>query len=154
MGQNGLSRCPYWCSNHFPPLQTQNAPSGLICVAKKSFLAYICPFLAPVGPHFGHSGSGKWPKLINLDVLSVVPTSFQPVPLNRGSRMAIFLKMLFSSLKLEHRPEHIVGPKKTIDASNGTLLKNAYHISQCGGCHPNWCLYLKKRLAEIGSNFV
>ena len=84
MAQTGLSGCLYWCSKLVPPLPAQNRPSGPICVAKMLFLAYFSPFLAPVGPHLGHSGSSKWAKLINLDVLSVVPTSFQPVPLNRA----------------------------------------------------------------------
>ena len=55
-------------------------------------------FLAPLGPHLGYSGSGKWPKLINLNVLSVVPTLFQTVPLNMWAYMAIFLKILILAL--------------------------------------------------------
>ena len=34
--------------------------------------------------------------------------------------------------KLERRSVHIVGPEKTIDDSNGALLKQAYHLSHCG----------------------
>ena len=49
------------------------------------------------------------------------------------------------NINLTFKSEHILGPEeKNIDASNGALLKNAYHISHCGGCHHNWCLYLKK----------
>ena len=100
MAQTGLSGCLFWCSNLVPPLPAQNRPSGAICVAKRLLLAYLGPFLAPVGSHLGHSGSGKWAKLINLDVLSVVPTSFKPVQLNRGSQMAIILNMLILSFLL------------------------------------------------------
>ena len=47
-------------------------------------------FLAPLEPH---SGSGKWVKVLSLDVLSAVPASFQPVPLNRGSQMVLIMKI-------------------------------------------------------------
>ena len=90
--------CLYWWSNLVPPLPTQNRPSGQICEIKRLFLAYFGPFLSLVRPHLGHSGSGKWVKLINLDVLSAVPTLFQHVPINRGSHMAIILKMPISAL--------------------------------------------------------
>ena len=50
----------------YHPFQPKKGPSGPICVAKKLFLAYFCPCLAPIGPHLWNSGSGIWPKLINL----------------------------------------------------------------------------------------
>ena len=81
------------CSNLVLPLPTQNSPSVPIWVAKRLFSAYFGHFLAPLEPHLGHSGSGKWVKLLSLDVLSAFPTSFQPVPLNRGSHMALIMKM-------------------------------------------------------------
>ena len=93
MAQTGLSGCLHLCSNLFTPLPTKNMPYELICVAKMLFSAYFCPFLAPIGPYLGNSWFCKRAKLINLDVLCVVPTLFQPVSLNRGSHMAIFLKM-------------------------------------------------------------
>ena len=34
-------------------------------------------------------------------------------------------------LRLERRSVHIVGPEKNIYESNGALLQNAYHKSQC-----------------------
>ena len=79
MAQTFLPGCLHWCSNLVPPLPTQNMPSELICVAKILFSSYFCPFLAPIGPHLGHSWSGKWAKLINLYVLGAVPTIFQLV---------------------------------------------------------------------------
>ena len=59
---------PLLCSNLVPPRPSQNRPSRLICVAKRLFSAY-----------WGHSGSGKWAKLLSLNLLSAVPTLFQPV---------------------------------------------------------------------------
>ena len=55
----GPSRFHLLCSNLGPPLPTQNRPSGPNCVVKRLFLAYFVHFLAPLGPHLGHSGSGK-----------------------------------------------------------------------------------------------
>ena len=37
------------------------------------------PFFAPIEPHLGHYGSGKWAKLINLDVLSAVCRTASPL---------------------------------------------------------------------------
>ena len=68
--QHCLARCP-WCG-----LPTQNMPSGPICVAKRLFSAYLGHFMGPLGPYLGHSWSGKWAKLVNLNVVSVVPTLF------------------------------------------------------------------------------
>ena len=68
------------CSNFVPPLPTQNRPSWTICGAKRLFSAYLDNFSAPLGPYLGHSRSGKWAKLVSLDVLGAVPTLFQPVP--------------------------------------------------------------------------
>ena len=93
MAQTCLYGCFHCCSTLVPPLPAQNMPYELICVAKMLFLAYFCPFLALVGPHLGHSGSGKWANLNNLDVLCAVPTLFHPVSLNKGSHMTIILKM-------------------------------------------------------------
>ena len=80
-GPNGLSGCLHWYYNLIPPLPTQNRLSGPICMAKILLLANFGSILAPVGPHLGQSGWGKWPKLIFLDVFIGVPTlfhSFQP----------------------------------------------------------------------------
>ncbi len=72
---------------------------GAICISiqlilaqifeeKNSFGPKIClklekcqvwPILA-TSPHLGQYGSGKWTKLVCLDVLSAVPTLFQPGP--------------------------------------------------------------------------
>ena len=82
----------------FSTLPTQNMPYDLICVANMIFSAYFCPFLAPIGQYLGHLGSGKWAKLIILDVLCAVPTLFQPVSLNRGSNMTIILKVQMLAL--------------------------------------------------------
>ena len=98
MAQTGLYGCLHRCSNLVPPLPTQNLPSWLIFVAKWLFLAYFGPFLIPVGPHLKPSGSGKWAKLITSDVISAVATLMQPVPLKRGSHMAIILKMQILTL--------------------------------------------------------
>ena len=61
-------------------------PSGQIFLSKRLFLAYFGHFLAPLVPHLGHSGSVKWPKPVCLNVLSAVPTSFQPCS-NRFHKM-------------------------------------------------------------------
>ena len=110
MSQNDQPGCPMCCYNLVPPPPTKNRPSGSICVGKTLFLAYFGPFLVSIGPHLGHSVSGKWVKWINLDVLSAISTPFQPVPLNRGPHMAIILKMSILAL---------------FD-SNGAILKKEY----------------------------
>ena len=47
--------------------------------------------------------------------------------------------------KLERRSVIVVGPEKTIDDSNGALVKMAYHIFQCEYIHhPNCRSVLKK----------
>ena len=73
----GPSSCPLWCSNLVPPLPTQNWPFGPISVAKKLFSAYLGHFLGPLGPHLEFFWSGKWAKLVSLNVLSAVLTLFQ-----------------------------------------------------------------------------
>ena len=78
MAQAGLPRCLHWCYNLVPALPTKNRPPGPICVAKRLFLANFCSFLAPVGPHLGQFGCGKWPKLVGLDAFIGVPTLFHP----------------------------------------------------------------------------
>ena len=45
---------------------------------------HVSPIMTSFWPPLAPSGSGKWPKQINLDVLIGAPTSFQPIPLNRG----------------------------------------------------------------------
>ena len=80
----------------FQPFSTpfnSNRPSGLICVANRLFSTYLGLFLATFGPYLGHFRSGKWAKLVSLNVLSAVPALFQPVPLNRWSHMALLVKM-------------------------------------------------------------
>ena len=93
MAHNGLSECLSWFSNLVPPLPTQNMPSGLICVAKRLFLVYFGPFLAQVGPHLGHYWSGKWAKLINLDVLSARSIKYG-VPYGHNPENTIFCPFL------------------------------------------------------------
>ena len=61
MAQTGLSGCLHWSSNLILHLPTQNRPFGLICEAKRVFLAYFVPSFVAIGPHLGHSESGKWP---------------------------------------------------------------------------------------------
>ena len=128
-------------------------------MAKRIFSAYLGNFFAHLGPYLGHSGSGKWAKLVSLDVLSAVPTSSQSVQsdsdgalslnayhLYRWSHMALLVKMPIDALfwalggpkyekchvhKLEQRSVHLLGAEKTIGDGNGALSLNAYHISQC-----------------------
>ena len=72
---------PLMCSILVPPRPTQNRPSRPICVANRLFSAYLGHFLAHLVPYLGHPGYGKWAKLVSLNVLSAVPTLFNPVPL-------------------------------------------------------------------------
>ena len=66
-------------------------------MVKWLILVYFGPCLAPIGPHLGLSVSGKSAKRLSLGVLSVIPTFFLHVPLNRGFHMAIILKMPLAS---------------------------------------------------------
>ena len=93
-------RDPHWfdwmpllCSNLVPPRSTQYRPSRPICVALRLISTYFCLFMAPFDPYLGHFQSGKWAKLASLNVLSAVPTLFQPNPLNRWSHKALLVKM-------------------------------------------------------------
>ena len=78
-----LKRGPNW-SVQMPPVlfqpcstpKTQHRIAGSIFVAKIFFLAYFGHFLAPPGQYLGHSWSGKWAKLVRLDVLSAIPALF------------------------------------------------------------------------------
>ena len=80
------------------PLPTPNRPAGPICKAKRLFLAYFGPVLVPLGSHLGHFESGKWAKMLRLDVLFALPNSVQPNSLNRGSHMALIVKMAILTL--------------------------------------------------------
>ena len=62
-----------------------DGPSGALWAnfsGQKAIFILFWLFLAPLGPHLGYVWAGKWPKPVCLDVLSDVPTSFQPVPQN------------------------------------------------------------------------
>ena len=102
MAHNGLSGCLHRCSNLFPSLPTQNNPSKLICIAKRLFLAYFCPFLAPLGPHLGHSGFGTYSKLVNLNVFIGIPTLFHPFQTKVGPQCRFVWPTGYSKHILAH----------------------------------------------------
>ena len=103
------------CSKLVSPLQTQNRLSGRICMSKRQFLAYFGNFLALFESYLGHSGPAK---LVSLDVLSAGLKTFNIVPSNRCSHMALILKMpIFPYViriilfKLDICPENTLVPK-------------------------------------------
>ena len=65
----------------FAPFSHEKENQNGLGLANKLFPAYLGPFLAAFGSYLGHCGSGKWAKLVSLNVLSDVPTLFQHVPL-------------------------------------------------------------------------
>ena len=103
--------------------------------------------MAHLGLYLGHFGSGKKPKRLSLNVLNAVPILFKPVPLNRGSHMAILVKifnlgpclvffgpwegpdMKNDSCSRWNRGQCTYwDQKKTIGDDNGALSLNAYHL--------------------------
>ena len=78
MAQTDLSRYPLLWTNLVWSIPIHNRHSGPICVAKRLFLAYFGPFLAPLRSHLGHSGSWTLPKLNCRDVLIGFSTLFHP----------------------------------------------------------------------------
>ena len=89
MAQTG---CPHWFSNLVAPLPTQNRPLGWFVWAK-GYFSLFWPLFGTHREHLGLSGSGKWAKLLSLELWSAVPFSYQPIPLNMGSHMAIIMNM-------------------------------------------------------------
>ena len=93
MAKTGINGRLHWCSNLVPLLPTQNIHYELIYVAEMLFSVCFCPFLATVGPNLGHSGSVKWAKLIQLDVLCAVSTFLNLFHKIGVQHMAIILKI-------------------------------------------------------------
>ena len=85
----GQSWCGKWpklvCSDVFigvptliRPFQPEKGPLDLVLRPEVFVKANFGTFLAPIGPHLGHSGSGKCPKLVCLDVFIGVQTFLHP----------------------------------------------------------------------------
>ena len=67
---------PCWVLSLFCLFQPKIWPLGQF-VWPNGYFHFIWAIFAPFRPYLGDSGSGKWGKLVSLDVLSAVPTSFQ-----------------------------------------------------------------------------
>ena len=64
----------------FHPFQPNKCPLSLFVEPKGDFQHIFSPLLGPIGAIFGHSGSGKWAKLVSLDVLAFLHVHLEKRP--------------------------------------------------------------------------